>query len=317
MINRNFRNCLITGVNGSGGSFLAEFLLKKKIKVYGTYRNKKNNLKLIKKNIKLIRCDLNNFNNTVNLIKKVNPDLIFHLASIADVRLSFDKPREIIINNNNCTLNILEAIRVTKKNPIIIICSTSEVYGNVKKKNMPIDENFKIEPINPYAVSKSFQDLIAQNYYKVYGLRIIITRMFTYINPRRLNLFASNWAKQIAEIEKGKKKILEHGNMNSVRTIIDIKDAMNAYWLTAKRGKIGEIYNIGGNHKVKISKIMDILKKKSTVIIKTRVNKKLLRKSDIEFQIPNSKKFIRDTRWKVSTRLDQSIQNLIDFYRKN
>jgi len=182
---------------------------------------------------------------------------------------------------------------------------------------MPIDENFKIEPINPYAVSKSFQDLIAQNYYKVYGLRIIITRMFTYINPRRLNLFASNWAKQIAEIEKGKKKILEHGNMNSVRTIIDIKDAMNAYWLTAKRGKIGEIYNIGGNHKVKISKIMDILKKKSTVIIKTRVNKKLLRKSDIEFQIPNSKRFIRDTRWKVSTRLDQSIQNLIDFYRKN
>jgi GDP-4-dehydro-6-deoxy-D-mannose reductase len=316
MINRNFKKCLITGINGSGGSFLAELLLKKKIKVYGTYRNKKNNLGLIKNNISLIKCDLNNFKNTLNLIKKIKPEVIFHLASIADVRLSFDKPREIINNNNNCTLNILEAIRISKQRPLVLVCSTSEVYGNVKKNKMPIKENFKIQPINPYAVSKAFQDLIAQTYFKNYGLRIIITRMFTYLNPRRSNLFASSWAKQVAEIEKGKKKILEHGNLNSVRTIIDIKDAMNAYWLAAKRGKIGEIYNIGGNNKIRIGKIINILKKKSIVKFKSKINKKLLRPSDIGYQISCSKKFIKDTNWKISIKLEQSIQNLLEAYRK-
>ena len=317
MLNRNFKTCLITGINGSGGSFLAELLIKKKIKVYGTYRKKKNNLELIKNKINLISCDLNNFKKTVNLIRKIEPEVIFHLASIADVRLSFDKPREIIINNNNCTLNILEAIRISKKEPLIIICSTSEVYGNVKKRNMPINENFNIKPINPYAVSKAFQDSVAQTYFKNYGLRIIITRMFTYINPRRLNLFASNWAKQVVEIERGKRKVLEHGNLNSVRAIIDIKDAMNAYWLTAKKGRIGEIYNIGGDNKIRISKILNILKKKSTVKFKSKINNKLLRLSDIEYQIPCSKKFIRHTNWKITTKLDQSIENLLEVFRKN
>lgn len=317
MINRIFKKCLITGINGSGGSYLAELLLKKKIKLYGTYRNKKNNLNSIKNDINLIKCDLNNFKKTLNVIKKIKPEVIFHLASIADVRLSFDKPREIINNNNNCTLNILEAVRISRQKPLILICSTSEVYGNVKKNKMPIKENYKIQPINPYAVSKTFQDLVAQTYFKNYGLRIIITRMFSYINPRRFNLFVSNWANQVVEIEKGKKKLLDHGNLNSVRTIIDIKDAMNAYWLAAKRGRIGEIYNIGGNFKVRISKILDILKKKSTIKIQSKINKKLLRPSDIEYQIPCSKKFIKDTNWKISIKLETAIQNLLDSYRAN
>ena len=99
-----------------------------------------------------------------------------------------------------------------------------------------------MRPISPYAVSKCFQDLLSQVYYKSYKLNIIITRMFSYTNSRRYTLFQSAFAKQIAEIEKNKKKYLFHGNLESIRTFIDIDDAMSAYWLTAKRGKIGEIY---------------------------------------------------------------------------
>ena len=124
---------------------------------------------------------------------------------------------------------------------------------------MKINENFKIRPDNPYAISKTFQDLLAQNYQSIFNMRIIITRMFTYINPRRLNLFSSNWAHQIAQIEKGKKKYLLHGNLNSTRTILDIEDAMEAYWLAAKKGKIGEIYNIGGTETYKISRFCNIM----------------------------------------------------------
>ena len=120
------------------------------------------------------------------------------------------------------------------------------------KKGLPINENNYINPNNPYAVSKTFQDLLAQNYFKNFGLKIIITRMFTYLNPKRTNLFASNWANQVAKIERGELKILKHGNLDTTRTIVDIDDAMEAYWLAATKGKIGQIYNIGGNKSIKL-----------------------------------------------------------------
>ena len=128
------------------------------------------------------------------------------------------------------------------KNPIIQICSTSEVYGNVSKSNMPISENSSLKPNNPYVVSKLFQDQISYNYFKNFEMNIIITRMFTYLNPRR-KTFCFNWKYQIHQIKQGKQKYLYHGT-NSVRTIMDVRDAMRAYWLAATKCKIGEFYNI-------------------------------------------------------------------------
>ena len=173
-----------------------------------------------------------------------------------------------------------------------------------------------MRPASPYAVSKVFQDICAQNYFQNYGSKIIITRMFTYLNPRRLNLFASHWANQIVKIEQGKQKILFHGNLNSTRTIIDIEDAMRSYWVAATRGKIGEIYNIGGNKTVKISKFLEILKKKSKVKIKTKVDQKLLRKTDVTLQIPNSNKFRNQTNWKPIITFEKSLENFLKEFRK-
>ena len=238
---------------------------------------------------KLIKLDLKDFLKTKKVLKRLKPDLIFHLASNADVRQSFDQPREIIINNNNCTLNLLEAIRKLKINPVIVVSSTSEVYGDCKKKI--IDENQQIQPNNPYAVSKSFQDLLASNYHKIYGLKIIITRMFTYFNAKRSNLFASSWAKQILQIEKGKRKILTHGNLNTSRSIISMQDALNAYWLAAKKCKIGEVYNIGGGKNIKLKDFLKILKSLSKVKIVSKIDKKLLRKTDIKLKFPHILKF--------------------------
>ncbi len=316
---RIFKKALITGVSGSGGSYLAEYIInnQKKTKVFGIYRTKTKNLtKIIKKNSNLINCDLNNYKKVLHLIKIIKPDVIFHLASNADVKKSFDYPREIINNNNNCTLNLLEAIREAKINPIIQICSTSEVYGIVKKKETPIKETNSFRPASPYAVSKLFQDLISQNYHKNYGLKIIITRMFTYLNPRRTNLFASHWADQVSKIEKGRLKILKHGNLKSTRTIIDIEDAMRSYWVAATNGKIGEIYNIGGNKVIEISEFLKILKKKAKVKIHTKVDKNLLRKTDVTLQIPDVKKFKKQTKWKPIVKFEDSVNSLLEEFRK-
>lgn len=268
---RKFKNIFITGILGSGGSYLSEFISnnQKNVNIHGNFRNK--NLihhKLLKsKNINLYKCDLNDFNKLKKLINKVKPDLIYHLASNADVRLSFDEPYKIISNNNLCTLNLLEVVRILRLNPVIVMCSTSEVYGAVDSRLKKINETFPINPENPYSVSKTFQDLLSQNYYKNFGLRIIITRMFSYINPRRVNLFATHWAYQIAKIENNFNKFLIHGNLNTTRALLDVNDAMNAYWLAATKGKFGEIYNIGGVETYKISEILKILKGHSKVKI--------------------------------------------------
>ena len=316
---RVFKKALITGISGSGGSYLAEYIInnQKKTKVFGIYRSKTQNLtNTIKKNSSLINCDLNNYNKILQTIKKIKPDVIFHLASNADVKKSFDYPREIINNNNNCTLNLLEAIRESKINPIIQICSTSEVYGMVNKKETPIKETNPFRPASPYAVAKTFQDLISQNYHKNYGLRIIITRMFTYLNPRRTNLFASHWADQVSKIEKGKLKILKHGNLKSTRTIIDIEDAMRSYWVAATNGKVGEIYNIGGNKIIEISEFLKILKKKAKVKILSKVDKNLLRKTDVTLQIPDVSKFKKHTKWKPTVKFENSVNSLLNEFRK-
>ena len=319
MINRKFKKCLITGIAGSGGSYLAEHILSKdkKIKIFGIYRSLGNKSLLKNKRIKLFKGDLCNFYRTQKIIKKINPDLIFHLASIANVRESFDLPKKTIENNNTIILNLLEVIRKNKINPLIIICSTSEVYGKISKKDIPVKETKSISPVNPYSVSKAFQDMLSQVYFESYKLKIIITRMFSYTNPRRNDLFQTSFAKQIVDIEKGKKKTLLHGNLNSVRNIIDITDAMEAYWLTAKRGRIGEIYNISGNKVISVGSYLKELIKLSNVKIKSKINKKLLRPVDVTLQIANTKKFMRDTNWSPKISFKESNMRLLEKFRNS
>ena len=319
MINRKFKKCLITGITGSGGSYLAEHILTKddKIKIFGIYRSSGNKKLLKNKRIKLFKGDLCNFKKTEKIIKKINPNIIFHLASTSNVRESFDSPKKTIENNNAITLNLLEIIRTNKINSLIIICSTSEVYGKVTKKDIPIKETKSINPVNPYSVSKAFQDLLSQIYFKTYGLKIIITRMFSYINARKNYLFQTSFAKQIVDIERGKKKILTHGNLNSVRNIIDAADAMEAYWLTAKRGRIGEIYNISGNKVISVGNYLRELKKLSNVKIKCKIDKKLLRPVDVTLQVADTKKFIKDTNWSPKVSFTKSIKKLLEECRNS
>ena len=259
---------------------------------------------------------MNNYNDLKKKIKKINPDLIYHLATHAHVRESFDKPRLTTSNNTIITVNLLEAIRELKFKPLIIICSSSEVYGAVKKSDMPINENQRIAPINPYAATKSFQDFISQIYYKSFNLKIIITRMFSYTNARNEKLFQTAFAKKVVEIENEKSNILKHGNLSSIRTILDKDDAMEAYWLTALKGKIGEVYNIGGSKTISVKNFLKELIKLSNSNIKTKLDKKLLRPQDIKLQIVNSSKFKKHTGWKAKIKFNKSVENLLNECKK-
>lgn len=311
---------LITGVTGSGGSYVAEYILNNVpgVKLIGTTRDhsQSRNLDGIRDRIELKYLDLNDSLSVYRLFDDTRPDIVFHIASMANVRKSFDYPHDVITNNVNITLNLLECVRLLKNkdgyNPIIQICSTSEVYGKVDPKNIPISETCPLKPINPYAVSKMTQDNLGYVYHLNYGMNIIRTRMFTYLNARRPDLFATAFAKQILEIKRGEREILEHGNLDSSRTFIDVREAAEAYWIATQKCKMGEVYNIGGTEPVQIKDFLNILIQKMGVPVKTYQNPALLRPSDITVQIPDMSKFTTDTGWKPKISFDKSMDFFIE-----
>ena len=312
---------LITGISGSGGSYLAEYTLNNRpgVEVHGISRwhstSTSKNLEEISKQIQVHECDLNDFGSILSVLKKVKPDYLFHLASHANVRACFDTPLAVLQNNIMGTANLLEAIRYSDIHPKIQICSTSEVYGQVDPKNVPIKEDCPLNPSSPYAVSKTTQDFLGYTYFKNRNMDIIRTRMFAYLNPKRADLFSTSFAKQVARIEKGLQKELLHGNLDSTRTIIDVRDAMESYWIALEKGKSGEIYNIGGEKVIKVGEFLDVLKDLATCEIPSRLDPSLLRPTDVTLQIPDTTKFRKETGWIPKYSFEESVEHLLDYCR--
>lgn len=315
------KRVLITGITGSGSSYLAEYITENhpEVEVHGIARwhstasNK--NLDGIRDKITIHECDLNDFSSILRVLNDVKPDAIFHLAAYANVRAAFITPLAVIQNNVMGTANLLEAIRVSGLNPIIQLCSSSEVYGQVDPKHVPIKEDCPINPVNPYAVSKLAQDALGYTYFKSYGMKIIRTRMFAYLNPRRADLFSTSFAMQIAKIEAGLQKELLHGNLDSTRTLIDVRDAMESYWIATAKGRPGEVYNIGGRTIIKVGEFLDVLKKLAKCSIPSRVDPSLLRPTDVTLQIPDTSKFEGETGWKPKYSFEDSAIHLLDYCR--
>ncbi len=321
MQERRFKRALITGIGGSGGSYLAEYIVQNhpQVEVHGLTRwhsTTQNNLFAIAPSICLHEADLNDFASTLAVVQMAQPDVIFHLAAHANVRASFITPATVLSNNIIGTSNLFEAIRMAKLDPYVQLCSTSEVYGQVDPKDIPINEETAMRPASPYAVSKAAQDLLGWTYYRAYGMRIIRTRMFAYLNPRRTDLFATSFARQIARIELGLQKELLHGNLDSVRTLIDVRDAMRAYWEATLYCEPGEAYNIGGDTTMTVGEFLECLVGLAEEPIPTRVDPNLLRPADVTLQIPDTNKFLTATGWKPVHDVQDSMEYLLEYWRK-
>ncbi len=317
---------LVTGATGMVGSHLSEFLLGKGEEVYGTrrWRSPMNNCKGFENKINWINMELIDAHSVRNAIEEVKPDVIYHLAAQSYVVDSRDEPAATITINTLGTLNILESVKEMKKregyDPIIHICSSSEVYGQVEKDEVPIKENNQYRPASPYAIGKLGADMLARWYYEEYGLKTIRTRMFTHTGPRRGDVFAASaFAKQIAKIEKGlQEPILKVGNLESVRTFADVRDTVYAYYLLTKHCKPGEVYNIGGNRTMKIGEMLELLLSFSPLKgkLKIEVDPKLLRKTDVTYQIPDTSKFRKETGWNSPIPLEKTLEDMLNYWRE-
>lgn len=322
------KRALITGITGMVGSHLSDFLLENTDwEVHGVIRwrssmdnishllNRVNN----KDRVFLHYADLNDESSLIKLMIDVHPDYIFHLAAQSYPKTSFDSPIDTMNTNILGTARLLEAVRITKISSIIHVCASSEVFGRVSKDKLPIDEECTFHPASPYAISKAGTDLIGRYYAEAYGMTVMTTRMFTHTGPRRGDVFAeSTFAKQIAMIEAGMlPPVVKTGNLDSLRTWADVRDAVRAYYMLVTIDPIpGEYYNIGGSYTCSVRDMLSTLLKMSTnKDIKVETDPERLRPIDADLQVPNTSKFTNHTGWKPEIPFEKTMSDLLNYWR--
>lgn len=321
--------CLITGITGMVGSHLTDYLLENTDwDIYGMcrWRSPQDNLEHLitrvnnKDRLFYVFGDLRDTISLNNVVKTVKPDFVFHLAAQSFPRTSFDSPVETYDTNIQGTSRLLEVLRNNDLDPWIHVCASSEVYGRVPKEKLPIDEECSFHPASPYAISKVGTDLVGRFHAEAYNQKIITTRMFTHTGPRRGDVFAeSTFAKQIALIESDKiEPVINVGNLDSLRTWSDVRDAVRAYYLLLTENPIvGEYYNIGGTTTKTVQEMLDYLISQSTrrEEIEVRVDPERLRPIDADLQVPNTSKFSNHTGWKPEIDFEQTMVDLLDYWR--
>lgn len=309
---------LITGVTGFVGSHLLDYLaLIDKVTVYGTKRPR-SPLDNIHSPVKLIDADITDYHSVEQVMKTVQPDLVFHLASQSFVPLSWEAPRYTFEVNVIGTLNIIEAIRAQCSNAKVLFAGSSEEYGLVAPNECPITEEQPLEPLSPYAVSKVAGELLCRQYARSYRMHIVTTRAFNHTGPRRGAVFAtSNFAMQIALLEKYKQEpVIYIGNLQAQRDFTDVRDMVQAYWLALAHCPPSKPFNICSGEAISIARMLDILLTLSTIKPKLSRDPSRLRPSDVPLLWGDCTKFKQLTGWHRTIPFEQTLKDLLDYWRE-
>ena len=322
------KKALITGITGMVGSHLADYLLANTdwdIWGMARWRSPTDNIAHLSQRInqqdriRLIHGDLRDSLSIAHVAREAKPDFVFHLAAQSFPKTSFDAPLETYDTNVQGTQRLLEALRQSAPEAVIHVCASSEVFGRVPKEKLPIAEDCTFHPASPYAISKVGTDLIGRFYGEAYGMKVMTTRMFTHTGPRRGDVFAeSSFAKQIALIEQNKiPPVVKVGNLQSLRTFADVRDAVRAYHLLVTvKPTAGEYYNIGGDFTCTVDEMLKTLISFSTVKnIDVQVDPARLRPIDADLQVPDTSKFRAHTGWQPEISCEQTMRDLLDYGR--
>ena len=320
---------LITGITGMVGSHLADYLLANTdwdVAGLTRWRSPLDNIADLidpinrNQRVSLVYGDLNDQGSLDLAVQQVQPDYVFHLAAQSYPTTSFTSPVDTLNTNVLGTARLLEAVKTHAPESVVHVCASSEVFGRVSREHLPIQEDCLFHPASPYAISKTGTDLLGRFYAEAYGMKVMTTRMFTHTGPRRGDVFAeSSFAKQIALIEGGYiDPVVRVGNLESLRTVADVRDAVRAYYmLVTVDPQPGEYYNIGGQHTCRVGDILDTLIGLSTAEnIRVEVDPDRLRPIDADLQVPDTRKFTQHTGWQPEIPFEQTMQDLLNYWRE-
>jgi len=315
------KKVFITGISGFVGSHAVEYFnsLGKNYRIYGIAKHGsgiKQVDEMLKKKATIYTLSMLDNNRLAEALSAVNPDYIIHLACLSSVAFSWHEPRQSFLNNTNIFLNLLEVVRKLKMKCRILSIGSSEEYGVMTKSCLPVRETAVLRPSSPYAVARVAQEQLSTLYAKAFKLPIICTRSFNHIGPRQDSKFViSSFAKQAVEIKKGKRKVLNCGDIEIIRDLIDVRDVVRAYHLLLKNGEPGEVYNVCSGKGYRLAAIIKIIGNILQTKLPIAVNAGLHRPVDNPVIIGSPQKLIRTAGFKLKfENIQDSLKDIINFW---
>ena len=308
---------LITGITGFAGSHLADLLLSKGEEVAGTvYAEGIENVEHLRGRVRLIPCDIRRTEEVRRIVAEERPDRLYHLAAIASVQESLERPGKAMEVNLLGTWNLLETARALKKARVLVV-SSGDVYGAGGRDDSPHREESPLRPLNPYAASKAAAEMLAYQYAKGFDLPVVRVRPFNHTGPRQRPQFVcSDIARQLVCIERGlQEPVLKVGNLTVRRDFSDVRDVVEGYWLALERGEVGEVYNLCSGRAYAIEELVELLVKRAGLDVKVHQEEVKLRSHDIPILVGDPGRFKRLTGWEVKIPIERTLQDLLDFWR--
>jgi GDP-4-dehydro-6-deoxy-D-mannose reductase len=309
----------VTGIEGFVGRHLANHLLSLGHEVSGTVWNE-NQIPPMQtrfSTLRLFQADIRNHDVMKEILGSVRPDAVVHLAAQSSGAYSFKNPRLTFEVNVLGTVNLFETIaQVIPDARVVLICS-SDAYGKVDERQIPIAEDTPFRPVNPYSASKAAQDIVGVQYYHSHGLDIVRARSFPHTGPGQNSVFAlSNFARQISAIESiDFPKPMGVGNLEVVRDYLDVEDVVRAYAILIDKGVPGDVYNIASGTGHTLSDLLDRMIALSCREIRVEKDPALFRPADVPVLIGDASKFRRLTGWKPTVPVDETLRRLLDHWR--
>ena len=312
---------LVTGISGFVGGHLAEHLIEAGDLVVGVSASGRWPAELahLARSVRIERCDLAAAGGAglADLVARKRPEVIYHLAAQANPQASVADPRGTWALNLGGALNLLEAVKAAGLKSRVVLVGSGVCYGNLAPEQLPVSESCPMRPNNPYSASKGAADLLGVQHYLTHGTDVVIARPFNHAGPRQSSAYVlSALARQVAEVEAGRKPRVEVGNLDVVRDFTDVRDVVRAYRLLAERGVPGEIYNLGSGQGVKLADALETLTAQARVPITVFVDPARVRPVDQPLLIADATKLRRTTGWSPRFPIAQTLNDMLEYWRE-
>lgn len=309
-------NVFITGATGFVGCYLRELLKSQGHRIWGSAFP---DVPDGPSDEQVFYLDIRSDKDVFERINEIRPDWVFHLAAVSNVRHSWERRKETLETNIVGTLNVFEGIREFSPHAKIVFVSSSDIYGAEHSSEDPLDEKKPVLAVNPYAYSKWSGEVLCDFYTRIENLNIVIVRPFPHIGPgQSADFVCSDWACQIARIEKGKSDPEIHvGNITVERDFTDVRDVVRAYVALAEKGRSGEVYNVCSGQSYSLETILQCLLSHTQKEIEVRIDSQKIRKVDISRLVGDNRKIMEELSWEPEISVERSLEELLDFWRSH